>query len=67
MGQRRGVLFKTIFLAMVGAGLLAAPGGMAGDAADRSGCVACHTDEKALTRTLSREKPKKSALTSGAG
>lgn len=31
------------------------------------GCIDCHSDEKKLTLNLSKEKPKKSAMTSGAG
>lgn len=31
------------------------------------GCIDCHCDEKKLTSNLSKEKPRKSAMTSGAG
>jgi hypothetical protein len=31
------------------------------------GCIDCHCDEKKLISNLSQEKPKKSAMTSGAG
>jgi len=36
-------------------------------ATEPSSCVKCHTDEKKLTANLSHEKPKTSAMTSGAG
>ncbi|MCF8069663.1 MAG: hypothetical protein K9L30_13880 [Desulfobacterales bacterium] len=32
-----------------------------------SSCVSCHTDENKLTKNLSKKKPQKSTLTSGAG
>jgi len=44
--------------------MLAAGGAQA---AEPSGCVACHTDEAALVRNLARLTARKSALQSGAG
>ncbi|MCP4687711.1 MAG: hypothetical protein GY859_06655 [Desulfobacterales bacterium] len=58
---------KRILLTIVVVGLLAPTGPISSDAAERSGCITCHTDEKSLTLNLSKEKPKKSSLTSGAG
>ncbi len=49
------------------AGLLLVPGVQAVDEKNPSGCIACHTDEKALVRNLAAVQSKKSASTSGAG
>ncbi len=58
---------KHILLAIVAIALLAPIGPTAPRAAERPGCITCHPDEKSLTLNLSKEKPKKSAMTSGAG
>ncbi len=58
---------KQASMAIAIIGLLGAAGPIAPRAAERTGCITCHTDEKSLTRALSKEKPKKSAMTSGAG
>jgi len=58
---------KTLFLAILATGLLSIPATNAVDATSQSSCIVCHTDEDALTRTLSTVKPEKSAHTSGVG
>ncbi len=67
MRQRRSILPKTLFLATLTLGLLSGTGANAVDETSRSSCVSCHTDEGALLDNLSKEKPKKSAHTSGTG
>jgi hypothetical protein len=48
-------------------GLLAAGLAGPGRAAGPSGCVTCHLDEAALTKSLAKVTTKKSALQSGQG
>jgi len=67
MQRWRSALPKTLFLAILAVSLVSSAGTNAVDATSRSSCVICHTDETALTRTLSTVKPKKSAHTSGVG
>jgi len=52
---------------MVLSSILAAGQASETPAADRSGCVACHLDEGAITRSLAKLTTKKSALQSGKG
>jgi len=57
----------TGFHAAVLAGLLAAVLSSPAVAAEQSGCVTCHLDEKLLVKNLSVIKAKKSAMQSGQG
>ena len=58
---------KTLFVALLVTGLLAGLWIEKPTATTRSSCVACHTDERALTRNLRPVVATRSALTSGAG
>ena len=56
-----------VFVAILAAGLLGSTGTNAVEDTSPSSCVACHTDEKTLVANLTKEKPKKSSHTAGAG
>lgn len=60
-------VFKVVLLAALVAGAANVCRVAAADSALQTSCVACHTNEKALSENLSTEEQKKSALTSGAG
>lgn len=62
----RNNLLNTLLISAMAIGLLFSAGNPS-TAAGLSSCVKCHTDEKALTKNLSPEKPKASGMTSGAG
>lgn len=67
--MRQGLSIPTIaaILLAISFGVLAGGNLPTAFADTESSCVACHTDEKRLIENLSKAKPKKSALTSGAG
>jgi len=58
---------KILVLVLLATGILTIIGVNASDTTAPSSCVKCHTDEKALTSSLSPVKVKKSSMTSGTG
>ena len=56
-----------ILLVLLSTGLLAYGSTEAKAAANKSGCISCHTDAAKLTANVAKVKAKKSALQAGTG